>query len=198
MAASDSHPSSRRLYVTDRTTKVDFLIDTGADLCVYPRSLTSGPHKKIQYSLTAANGTSISTFGTITLCLNLGLRREFTWKFVIADVSKPIIGADFLHHYHLIVDLTKQQLVDGTTQLTTLGEVIECTMPSIKTVCGSTKYHNLLQCFPNLTRPDGMNKTIRHNTLHHIVTTPGPPVALRPRRLAPDRLAAAKRSLTLC
>jgi len=33
---------------------------------------------------------------------------------------------------------------------------------------------------------------VRHNTTHHIRTTPGPPVACRPRRLAPDRLAVAK------
>jgi len=33
---------------------------------------------------------------------------------------------------------------------------------------------------------------VRHSTTHHIRTTLVPPVALRPRRLAPDRLAAAK------
>jgi hypothetical protein len=33
---------------------------------------------------------------------------------------------------------------------------------------------------------------VRHKTLHHIRTTPGPPVTCRPRRLAPDRLAIAK------
>jgi hypothetical protein len=33
---------------------------------------------------------------------------------------------------------------------------------------------------------------VRHNTVHHFRTTPGPPVTCRPRRLAPDRLAIAK------
>jgi hypothetical protein len=33
---------------------------------------------------------------------------------------------------------------------------------------------------------------VRHNTRHHIRTTPGHPVACRPRRLAPDRLTVAK------
>jgi cleavage and polyadenylation specificity factor subunit 1 len=32
----------------------------------------------------------------------------------------------------------------------------------------------------------------RHNTVHHIRTTPSPPVTCRPRRLAPDRLKIAK------
>jgi hypothetical protein len=33
---------------------------------------------------------------------------------------------------------------------------------------------------------------VRHNTVHHIRTIPGPPVTCRPHRLAPDRLAIAK------
>ena len=33
---------------------------------------------------------------------------------------------------------------------------------------------------------------MRHNTTHHIWTTPGPPVACRSRRLAPDLLSVAK------
>ncbi|MDD9340747.1 MAG: hypothetical protein PV362_14105, partial [Providencia heimbachae] len=33
----------------------------------------------------------------------------------------------------------------------------------------------------------------KHDTQHHIVTTPGPPVAHKPRRLAPEKLKAAKK-----
>jgi hypothetical protein len=36
--ASETSPSPRRLFITDRTSQTQFLIDTGADLCVYPRS----------------------------------------------------------------------------------------------------------------------------------------------------------------
>ncbi|CAD7000908.1 unnamed protein product [Ceratitis capitata] len=38
-----------------------------------------------------------------TLSLNLGLRRDLTWNFVIADGTKSIIAADFLSHFDLIV-----------------------------------------------------------------------------------------------
>lgn len=54
------------------------------------------------YQLYAANGTTINTYGTINLELDLGLRRNFPWRFVIADVQKAIIGADFLAHYELL------------------------------------------------------------------------------------------------
>jgi hypothetical protein len=46
--------------------------------------------------------------------------------------------------------------------------------------------------FPEITRPSGNQRDVRHNTVHHIHTTPGPPVTCRLRRLAPNLLAIAK------
>jgi hypothetical protein len=51
------------------------------------------------YELFAVNGTTIAIYGTILLSLNLCLRRDFKWRFIVADVPKPIIGMDFLRHY---------------------------------------------------------------------------------------------------
>ena len=47
-------------------------------------------------TLFAANGSPIATFGELTLELDLGLRRSFHWRFTVADVTRPILGADFL------------------------------------------------------------------------------------------------------
>ncbi|XP_063991150.1 uncharacterized protein LOC135169783 [Diachasmimorpha longicaudata] len=196
MAASDSAPTTRRLFITDQDTKVRFLIDTGTDLCVFPRRLVRGPQRKSSYELSAANGSTIATYGTVSMDLNLKLRRAFPWSFVIADVSKPIIGADFLFHYGLLEDLHNGRLVDSITSLTSPGQVEVFDFPSIKTVTGNSRYHELLQQFPNLTRPDGTGTSPRHDTKHHIQTTPGPPVSSKPRRLAPDRLADAKREFS--
>lgn len=160
---------------------------------MFPHALLPKPRTKSAYELSAANGTVIATYGTITLSLNLGLRRDFTWRFVVADVVKPIIGADFLAHYGLLVDIRNQRLHDQITQLTSIGEVTECEIPSVKTIAGSSPFHELLQRFPDVTRPDGTPKAVKHSTRHHIVTTPGPPIAQRPRRLAPDRLQAARK-----
>jgi cleavage and polyadenylation specificity factor subunit 1 len=51
---------------------------------------------------------------------------------------------------------------------------------------------SLLSEFPELTHPAGVQRVIKHTTVHHIRTTPGPPVTCRPRRLAPDKLKIAK------
>lgn len=40
--------------------------------------------------------------------------------------------------------------------------------------------------------PTGTHRDIKHNTVHHIRTTPGPPVSCTPRRLAFDKLKIAK------
>ena len=55
----------------------------------------------------------------------------------------------------------------------------------------TTRFDSLLQQFPDITRPVYDETTVKHTTTHHIETR-GPPVSARPRRLAPDRHAAAK------
>lgn len=196
MAVNDCpSQTSGRLFITDLHSKVQFLIDTGSDLCVYPRAAIRGRRKKSEYELCAANGSIIPTYGTIHLELNLGLRRAFSWNFVIADVTKPIVGVDFLSFYHLLVDCRHHRLIDGVTTLsvqvphTKSNEVIS----SVKAVSGDTKYHDALKRYPDITRPAGKPDQPKHATVHHIRTTPGPPVNSRPRRLAPDRLQIAKK-----
>ena len=64
---------------------------------------------------------------------------------------------------------------------------------SVKTVYCETVYHRLLAEFPDLTRPPAFGrKKIRHAVVHHIETTPGPPVSCKLLRLAPDRLMQVK------
>jgi hypothetical protein len=88
--------------------------DTGSDLCVYPRKLIPQRRIPVNYNLRAANGTTIPTYGC---SLNLGLRRDFTWRFVVADVTQPLIGFDFLSRYGLLVDCKNKHLLDGVTSL---------------------------------------------------------------------------------
>ena len=190
----DRPVTSRRIFVRDINTNKRFLIDTGSDLCVYPRSgLPQQAQKESGYELVAANGTPIATYGIINLTLNLSLRRDFNWRFLVADVSHPIIGVDFLAHYNLVIDARKQQLCDATTQLTVTGQVAECEQLAVKTLTDGSTHFDLLARYPEITRPDGAFKSVKHNTKHYLNVTPGPPVAQRPRRLPPDRLQAAKK-----
>lgn len=55
--------------------------------------------------------------------LNLGLPRIYNWHLVVADVKVPIIGADFLQHYHLSPDLNRRRLIDVNTLCSTKCKV---------------------------------------------------------------------------
>lgn len=193
MAAEDCPIVSGRLFVTDRNSRVQFLIDTGSDLCVYPQSALRERRVKTNYELCAANGTTISTYGFVQLNINLGLRRTFSWRFIIADVTKAIIGVDFLSHFNLVVDIRNKRLIDGTTNVSTVATIVTGNaIPSVKVVTGDSKYFKLLSEFQDIVRPTGALHTPTHSTVHHIRTTPGPPISCSPRRLPPDKLKIAK------
>jgi hypothetical protein len=110
----------------------------------------------------------------------------------VADVTQPLIGADFLSHYGLLVDCKYKRLLDGVTSLSAPVQAANSRIPSVKVVSASTPVDDILSEFPDLIRPTGVQRKVLHNTVHHIRTTPGSPVSCRPRRLAPDRLAVAK------
>lgn len=196
VAAYDCPTSTTgRLFVTDCVTKMQFLVDTGSDLCVFPRSAIKTPCTRTKYDLAAANDSVIHTYGPALLHINFGLKRDFTWNFIIADVSKPIIGVDFLSHFNLLVDCRNQRLVDGTTKLSVAAIAFDASedIASVKAVSGESELHSLLREFPEITRPAGVHSPPKHNTLHFIKTTSGPPVSCKPRRLDPVRLQAAKK-----
>jgi len=191
-AANVCTTSSGRLFITDRASKRRYLVDTGSDLCVFPRKLLPGRRERTDYNLYAANGTTIPTYGWISQNLNLGLRRDFVWRFVVANVQIPIIGVDLLSYYGRIIDCRNNHLLDGVTSLSTPGLTAPPSVPSVKVIAGGTPTDSLLEEFPEFTKPTNIHRDVWHNTTHHIRTTPGPPVVCRPRRLAPDRMAMAK------
>ncbi|XP_015124377.1 uncharacterized protein LOC107046298 [Diachasma alloeum] len=186
--------TSRRLFVTDRSTKAQYLVDTGSDVSVCPRRAHSRKKDGSGYQLFAANNTLINTYGYIPILLDLGLRKEIKWRFIEADVSRYIIGADLLHHYGLLPDLKNQRLIDSTTGLSTDGQLVKFESFSVRlqTIEEDSSYVALLKKFPAITKPEGLLRNTKHMTQHHIRTTPGPPVSARPRRLLPNKLAIAK------
>lgn len=60
----------------------------------------------------------------------------------------------------------------------------------------NTFYNHILAEYLDIARPSGLLSKVKHNTVHHIHTTPGPAVYSAPRRLAPDRLKIAKAHVT--
>jgi hypothetical protein len=94
------------------------------------------------------------------LSLNLGLRRDFTWRFVVANVTRPIIGVDFLSHFGLLVDCRNNRLLDGVTSLSVLAQAPNALIPSVKTILSGTPIDSLLAKFPDpLVQPESSAKS---------------------------------------
>ena len=105
---------SKLLYVADKRNKCKYLIDTGAAVSVLPKSCANRTDTG-SLPLVAANNTTITTYGTSKCVVDIGLKREYDWTFIIADIEQPIIGADFLIHYSLLVDFKSRCLRDMRT-----------------------------------------------------------------------------------
>ncbi|BHF75676.1 hypothetical protein SprV_0501877200 [Sparganum proliferum] len=183
---------TRRLFLWDRIAGAKFLVDSGAEVSVVPPTPAERKTRS-SFCLTAANNSSIPTFGQRFITLDLGLRRIFRWIFIITDASVALIGADFLAHFNLLVDLKNRRLVDCITDLHARckSDVNPCVNPPTLMPISDCPFHLLLRQFPRLTNPSFREVDIKHTVTHHISTT-GPSKSCRPRRLAPDRLKIAK------
>lgn len=191
-ATNDTGPSISRLYITEKSSNRDFLIDTGADISVIPPTSQEKKKAPCQFKLFAANGSEIKTYGSKKVTLDLGLRRPISWIFVIADVQSPIIGSDLLKHYDLLVDLKRNKIIDNKTSLSTIGKILPTKMISIKTLSNITVYHTLVQEFPDILDMSTFKKSTRkHNVTHHVITK-CPPIFSKARRLNPEKLKVAK------
>ena len=184
---------SRLFHDSDTTSGTRFLVDTGSEVSVIPPSHTERKHKQDNFTVQAVNSTTISTYGTCSLTLDLDLRRTFQWIFCIADVQRPIIGADFLRNFGLGVDMRNRKLTDPPTQLCIQGILAHDPLPSptILPKVSGNRFLDILSEFPTVTQECSPDCHIQHNVTHHI-NTKGPPVSARTRRLAPERSQIAK------
>ena len=126
-ASSPKLSHSKLLYVADKGHKCRYLINTGAAVSVLPKSCANGISDADSLPLVAANNSTIHTYGNCKCVVDVGLKREYPWTFTVADVQQPIIGADFLIHYNLLVDLRSRCLRDMGT-----GLAIAASLSSIK------------------------------------------------------------------
>lgn len=182
--------SYNRLCIYDINTRERFLVDTGAEI-----SVLAVNHKRkpipCPYKLYAANNTPIQTYGQRTIRLDLGLRRNFIWTFIVADVKTSILGADFLRHYKLLVDLHHKKLRDGITNLSIKSVDVTCKIETVNIISSDQTYYDILKNYPEVFRPMSLKTPAKHNVTHHIVTT-GSPLFARPRPLPPDKYKMAK------
>ena len=188
---------STTLFILDDASNVKFLVDSGADVSLIPPSPDDVKADHRGPPLVAANGSTIRSFGIRSLHLQLQ-GRKFHWSFVVADVRQSIIGADFLRAHALMVNLHQRCLVSSDDLSTIKGTSAPPAPPRASRVEVSqpSRFQRLLKDRPVLTTPSFRSEQPAHGVQLHIPTT-GPPLYARARRLAPDKLEAARQEFKL-
>ena len=172
-----------------------FTIDTGASISILPVKFAK--HLVVHptpITLTAANNSPINVVGEATLEFSLGqLRRNFEWRFVIADTTKPLLGADFLTNFNLLVDCRNSRIVDPITDLYSVCNVsdyhVEFSVNNVSDVPCSVKY--LLENYKSIISTTPTNERIG-KVSHTIDTGNSPPTFCKTRRLSPEKEEAAR------
>ena len=177
------------LHVQDGVSALRFLVDTGASFSLFPHKSSATPSGP---SLTGANGQVIPCWGERTLTLSFS-GRSFTWTFLLAAVDFPILGADFLRHFRLVVDLASGQVLD-TVSLERFRFAPESGESNLLAVVASidSPYRSLICQFQDVANEGGKLPDPVRGVVHRIETD-GHPVNSKFRRLDPDRLAIAKK-----
>ncbi|GBO17010.1 hypothetical protein AVEN_143953-1 [Araneus ventricosus] len=189
-AATDGGHAHSSLFLYHRSTGFRFLIDSSAAVSCLPRRLTK--HRVVQdTTLYAANGSAIKCYGTKQINLDLGLRRKFSWCFIIADVSHPIIGSDFLERFELLIDIKNLRLIDSRTFLSAKGVKAPGNTLGLTLISNKLPFHTILSKFRELFSPMSADVEIPHN-VEHCIETKGPPVSSKARRLNPEKLKFLK------
>ena len=134
-------PTSHLFHVLDPHTRTQFLVDTGSEVSAIPPSPADRRRSPDSLTLMAVNDTPICTYRKHSLTLNLGLRCSLPWIFVI--VQKPILGADSLRHFGLLVDMQQRRLINSQTRLHIQGIITTSPSPSPSICAKGTNNHYL-------------------------------------------------------
>ena len=95
------------MYLRDSLTNHDFLEDTGASSSVFPHRSAAPPSGP---RLLMADGRPCPAWGSRVLPLQFGGRR-FEFSFLLAAVDRPILGANFLGEFGLLVDTSTRRVL---------------------------------------------------------------------------------------
>ena len=89
----------------------EFLVDSGTSVFVFPGP-KGATHEGV--CLLTADSSPMVCSGTqiIPLCFSCGSgSKVYTWNFQLAPLSAPLLGADFLQHFNLLVNIKGRRVV---------------------------------------------------------------------------------------
>ena len=175
--------SSGTISIKDTISGKLFLVDSGADECVFPAGQADLSLPRL-VDLVAANGSNIKTFGKRRIRVAFSGGHSLVHSFWIATVNRPILGADFFRDHKLVIDVANHVLISSS------GAHLPAVPTSRPSVFGlrlptRAPFESILEEFPDLLTQN-FQGDVRHKVRHHIPTT-GPPLHSRPRCLEGEK-----------
>ena len=131
--------------------------------------------------------------------VDLGFARLFSHDFHVCNIKFGILGADFLSHHKLIVDVTHRRLTESI-------EVERCSPSSelepdpsfgIQTNDKTSPkiLDSLQKTFPEVFVPCRRNREAKHSVVASVQTSTEEPVFYRTLRLSPEKFRALRDKL---
>ena len=178
-SAPEEFCSSTLLFVKDILSDQEFLVDSGASISVF-----LGPRlsSDVGVCLLTADGSPMicSTSHLIPLHFSCGSgSRVYTWNFQLAPVSILLLGADFLQHFNLLVDIKYRKLVHADCPEDVIIQASpgpQSAFKSVSFLSAPQRIQELLEKYPEILSSDGFSASKpRHGVRHHLLTQPGSP-----------------------
>ena len=160
--------STGTISIKDYLSGREFLIDSGADECVFPAK-QADCYLPRSSDLVAANGSAIHTYGKRRLPISFAAGHKVFHTFWIASVSRPILGADFFFDNEILIDIGGKKLTTRSGQsfpatLTLRPSIFGIRLPA------AAPYESLLEEFPLLLQQN-FHAAVKHKVKHFILTT---------------------------
>ena len=191
MAAADGLKYNT-LCARDHITGTAYFIDTGADVSVFPISASERKTLTPTQPLSAANNTSIKTWGKWKLSMTLGGNKRFVHDFHLADVKRPILGADFFINHGYIIHLKGKRLLLRDNAVIQLKEAnAPLTLAGFSFHVKDSSYSDLVLQFPDILT-QRFDTTVNKQGIEHHIITDGPPTHDRARCLDAKKIGHSK------
>ena len=165
------HPENKKCYyVQDQRNGRQYLVDTGAEFSILPASPEDKKRVVPTEALEAANGTKVPVFGRRTVTLSFPRGLTFSHSFLLADVTKPLLGVDFFNSNNIGIDTKGKRMFDLSN-----GTWLGGARGPDPTICSldspEDNFRDLLNEFPDILSPSFENKHVRHGIKHYIPTS---------------------------
>ena len=162
---------------------IQFLVDTGSGVTILPLKMVNKWDLRtpdVQTRLTAADGRQIKVHGEVfEKLMDPQSKTVYETSILVADVSRPIIGCDFLIQNNILIDCKNKLLHNksGSNKITCFGTNLARQIPK--------EVEQILQKYSNVLQQMSEGVNLKSEVRHLINTKECRPIFCKSRQLTP-------------